>query len=255
MEVTANETAPRPSARLWKLVAGALAAFLVFGALGYWHRAHNDPDAAIDRLAGDPSLGNAFRVFQREFPTDYAAFKEQAKANVAADSTPGAGYMRMMAFMRQWVDSKRPLILRADGEALAALIVEQNRMLKHLRTTDIQECATFGMLGRMASPDMKDVRLRRLAADGMERTLIAIKSGERAGGSPPEAMTEADHRAFLAVLDRHVFDASKLALLTSGGLASAKPETQCNLTIAMTDAIGDLPQPLRGKVARPVIAG
>ena len=43
--------------------------------------------------------------------------------------------------------------------------------------------------------------------------------------------------------------------LTLGALAGAKPETQCNLTIAMTDAIGDLPQPVRGKVARSIIVG
>ncbi|MET0269559.1 MAG: hypothetical protein ABW173_03930 [Sphingomonas sp.] len=253
--MTTNENMRRPSARMWRLMAGALIALFVFGGLSYWQRARNDPDAVIDRLAADPSFGNAFTVFQREFPADYAAFRQQAKANFAADATPEVGYGRMMAFMRQWVDSKRPLILRADGEALAALIAEQNRMLRHLLATDVQECATFGMEGRMASPDMKDAGLRRLAADGMERTLLAIKSGERAGASPPEALTEADHRIFRAALDRRVSDASKLALLTSGALPSAKPETQCNLMIAMTEAIGDLPQPLRGKFARSILAG
>lgn len=253
-----------------KVLAGAALAFLAVKAapfaigavLGHeavdlvtQHNRSAEADNALANLADDPRFGGAYRVMAQEFPEDFVKMKAQLRQIALSATSLQDARERGMALTQQWVAQRRPYLASASDEAVSALIVDQEATLRHLQTTDVTNCASFGMDGKMQATVLPDQVLTDLAAHSFTDTLLAVKSGMERGNPGKAEVSGADMAALLAgVHDLHPAPGLEDVII-SGKLVSAPVETQCAATLLITKATNRLAQPQRARVAKYLLLG
>lgn len=191
--------------------------------------------AAIEAI---PQGRETFVAFREYYPDAYRQFLERMAQGINGGGTSADVEREAFQFMRAFISSKAEAIASAPEQDLIQLSNAYLELARALQGYSVPLCAQFGATGFSPgvrfSPEiltiLNRINLLQIAAAGH------ADRGQRVARTPND---QADREAFIERL--WAIDPTSGQILTSGGLAAAPPEQQCRVTVAIYQAVHDLP--------------
>lgn len=192
-----------------------------------------------------------FLAMKEEYPSDYARFLEQATGDVnrgkvgtmdeVLDATQGGFRL-----------GKLNLVVASPDSSLAKIADAYAKLVRDLRTDNVDDCATFGRLGRLPPRADGSGSLVKADVDAIGSLEIrAAKAAEKAGSAARGNLTAEERAAWNRAMDTQNPGASEL--WAGPAFETATAGEQCDATVALFAGAANLPDPASAKVMAQVL--
>lgn len=198
--------------------------------------------ARMERLLErEPSLASLSQAFKVYYPEDYDEILNEISETYRSTMSDDEAGERVFYLMRDWVVQKKSAILQAPDRELARLADIQARLVASLRTENVRTCADFGMSGIRPNTDLSEPTVLILS-ESAAQMLRAAYMGETAPVNR-DLNTVADHHwgTFLEEIRSNGTSERIVSMLGSSDLTTASTNDQCEVSVALYQALADLP--------------
>jgi hypothetical protein len=237
-----------------RTILTVLASIAVFAAVYFggtyaydhvFHRSHATGDPGV-RLARDLERDPSFKVLRETFPDEFAELKSvvlaRAKAGGGEAEVSAAGF----AYMRNLAIRHAPDVAAAPAPLLGDYAAAQAGLVRALRDENPQLCADFAFralpAGLKASPKVEKAGMANLEAQ-----LRAARAG-RDNPVARRAADRSDYDEITRVMARNGARSDLVRSLSTGSATSLPVEEQCELGVALYDAVRKAPPDLSARV-------
>lgn len=191
-------------------------------------------EARLDRLVASEPM---YIALSENFPTEWATMRREMAADIKSTMSVGELNARAHARSRAFVLQQAPATSSAPTAALVNLLAAETDFVAQLQRENTQYCADFGTRGLQPGIQLSPAARQKLGVAGGAR-ILAIRQGL---DSPQVRgpMTDEDSSALLDRMEANgTSEATFGAFDNSGG---ASPEAQCEGTVQLYRAMGQLP--------------